>query len=255
MKKITFSVNSNTKELKQVFQNLENEKLLVGDLTLHLSLIKIFTALHHSFDFHFNRLSHFQTSFNNLLLDTKNAIQIDLIELQRCVLNKEIVKFIHGKTFVSNQCYLTSNTKFSLHHNFTEFLRVQIHHLACLYDKSGLISKLDNEMFISNLSHFHSVSGMISIPKNCLKLEKSNNKQCRKFFDSGPKYKYQCRKDIVFATGQISYEDQKLNTYKLNLVHQEINEAHYPIKIGEERYFKDFFLFGPSWFSIASIKI
>ena len=210
-------------------------------MTLHLSLIKIFTALHHSFNFHFDRLSHFQTAFNTLLLEAKNALQVDLIELQQCVLNREIVKFIHGRTFVSKQCYLTSNAEFLLHHNFTEFLRIKIHHLSCLHDKSGLVSKLDNKMFISNFSHFHSVSGTISIPNNCLKLGKLNHEQCRKYFEQGPKYKFQCRENSVFATGEISFQDPKLNTHKLNFVPQEIRDEYFPIKIEEQRYFKTFF--------------
>ena len=82
----SLSINQNSAELAIIYDDLKNDGILIKDINLKLDLINIFASLHSTYLHSARRLSDYQTSHSTLLLVFKNALQIDIQKINKCIL-------------------------------------------------------------------------------------------------------------------------------------------------------------------------
>ena len=82
-----------------------------------------------------------------------------------------------------------------------------------------MVHKMSHLMFLHNNTFFNQIGTELSVPESCLSLTSENNLKCVIYFQAAPTYILQCRNGEVFATGNLSYTDPMLNSYKLSFIH------------------------------------
>ena len=113
---------------------------------------------------------------------------------------------------------MTSENGFALNLKLQEYLKVNVHHISCMHEKTGQLSSLSGKMFLRNDSNFDQIGKSLFIPQKCIMLTKDNNQECSKFFENAPEFILQCRNNEVYATGNISYFTPELEENKLSYV-------------------------------------
>ena len=234
----SLSIDKNAKELSDILSYVRNDEVLLKDLALKGDLVNIFNLLHDTYLGSVARLTDYQNSHASLLLEFELSVQSDSKQINDCIQNKQFCFSRHGIFYCTLNCYLMSDTTFLINFKMQEYSKLQVQHISCLHEKSGLVSVMTNSMFLQNASFYTQIGRNFNVPDICLTLTKDNYKKCAPYFSMGPNYILQCRHGFVYTTGNLSYSDPLLNLYKLSYVPVLILDSHFPIQLNGKRIYK-----------------
>jgi hypothetical protein len=89
-------------------------------------------------------------------------------------------------------------------------------------------------MFTKNMTHYTSLEKNVEVPLSCSEQTTSNNAKCKKYFmESSKDHILQCRNNDVWASGNLTFSNPKLEIKHLSYVPQIILAQDFPIKISK----------------------
>ena len=138
--------------------------------------------MHHTYLNSVGRLTDFQASHSELLLEFELSIQTDSRKIYNCIFNAPFCISKHGLFYCTRNCYLTSGDKFLINFQLQQYEKLQVQHFTCLHEKTGFVSLLSNNMFLQNSTFFTQIGRDFDIPTDCIKLTKKQQwKMCTVF--------------------------------------------------------------------------
>ena len=226
--------------LSNLYKDVKIEQYLVMDLILRLDLERLSNNFHEQFSISLNKLRSFHTNHQSLLLEFRSAFEHDIEQLTSCVRSQSFCFHQHEKMHCTEDCFLSVADNFYINFKLLSYKKLEIYHASCLHTLAGHISILDNEMFVKNATHFKSISKDINVPIQCSEQTLENNIECKAYFmPSNDQSILQCRNDQIFATGNISYLNPRLQSIGLTFVPTVISKLDFPINLSNKQLFSD----------------
>ena len=226
--------------LSNLYKDVRIEQYLVMDLILRLDLERLSNNFHEQFALSLNKLRAFHTNHQNLLLEFKAAFEHDIRQLTSCVRGESFCFQQHEKMHCTENCFLTVKDNYFINFNLLSYKKLNIFHADCLHTLAGHISILSNGMFVKNSTHYKSIDKDITVPIQCSEQTLENNLKCKAYFVPTDKQSIlQCRNDQIFATGNISFLNPRLQSIGLSFVPTVISILDFPINIQNKQMFSD----------------
>jgi hypothetical protein len=226
--------------LTNLYRDVEIEKYLVQDLILKLDLERLSHNFHTQFDISLNKIRSFHSNHQNLLLEFRQAFEHDLKQITSCVRGETFCFPQHKNLHCTADCYLSTSDNFYVNFQLLSYTKLEIHHASCLHTLAGHVSILDNRMLVKNKTHYTSINKEISIPLHCSEQTLENNIECKPYFKkSNEESILQCRDNEIYATGNISFLNPKLQSTGLSFVPSIIQKINFPINLKNKQLFSD----------------
>ena len=175
----SLSIDKNAKELSDILSYVRNDEVLLKDLALKGDLVNIFNLLHDTYLGSVARLTDYQNSHASLLLEFELSVQSDSKTIYDCIQNKQFCFSRHGIFYCTLNCYLTSDTEFLINCKMQEYSKLQVQHISCLHEKSGLVSVMTNSMFLPNASFYTQIGRNFNVQRHSSEFdERQLRKMC-----------------------------------------------------------------------------
>ena len=226
--------------LTNLYRDVKIEQYLVQDLILKLDLERLSHNFHTQFDISLNKLRSFHSNHQNLLLEFQSAFEHDLTQITSCIRGKTFCFQQHKNLHCTEDCYLSISDNFYVNFKLLSYTKLEIHHASCLHTLAGHVSILNNEMLVKNKTHYNSINKDISVPLHCAEQTLENNIECKSYFvQSNEQCILQCRDDQIYATGNISFLNPRLQSTSLSFVPSIIEKVNFPINLKNKQLFSD----------------
>ena len=226
--------------LSNLDKNVKLDHLRLEDLTIKLDLQRLSRNFHTQFQLSITRLQNFHTINQNILIEFALSFQRDSSQLSKCVRGQSFCFLQHSNLHCTKDCFLTSKTDFFLNFELLTYTRLEVFHASCLHTLSGKLSILDNGMFTKNKTHYTSLKKNVEVPLFCSEQTTANNANCKEYFmETSKDHILQCRNSEVWASGNLSFTNPKLEIKHLSYVPKNILAQDFPIKIKDRQIFAD----------------
>ena len=226
--------------LSNLYKDVKIEQYLVMDLILRLDLERLSNNFHEQFALSLNKLRAFHTNHQSLLLEFNSALEGDIYQLTSCVIGKSFCFQQHERMHCTEDCFLTVSNNYFLNFKLLSYKKLNIFHADCLHTLAGHVSIMNNGMFTKNSTHFKSINKDIIVPIQCSEQTLENNLKCKAYFMPTDKQSIlQCRNDQIFATGNVSFLNPRLQSVGLSFVPMIINKSNFPINLQNKQLFSD----------------